>query len=186
MASAPSTATLVSRRRRLHPMRHCPGNRLDIRCEQSVVAQMVGGMFADDIDDPGACPLEIVQVGKSVGQSGTKMEKRRGGFAGHPVIAVRGARRYRFVQTQNATHAVDLVEGGHKMHFRRAGIGEADFHATGHQGPNEAFGSVHFLHCSVTHFSGEKDVGTRCGFRGRLAVAWTLPNRRSSRAQKRV
>ena len=61
-------------------MRHCLGNRLNIRCEQSVVAQMVGGMFADNIDDPGTGPLEMVQVGKSVGQSGTKMKRVEAGL----------------------------------------------------------------------------------------------------------
>src|SRR5258706_2038057 len=125
---------------------------------------MVGGMLANDVDNPGPRPLKIVQVSKSICQSGTEMEKRRGGVASHPVIAVRRAGCYGLVQTENATHAIDLVEGSHKMQFRRARICGADFHPTGHKGSNQAFGSVHFLHCDFSHFSGEKDVGTRMRF----------------------
>src|SRR6266702_1878311 len=125
---------------------------------------MVGGVLSNNIDNPGSRPLEVMQVRKRVGQSRTEMEKRRGGFTRHPVIAIRSASCYSLVQTKNATHAIDLVEGCHKMHFRRARVGEADFYSTSHKGSNEAFRAVHFLRRDFLHFSGEKDVGTRMRF----------------------
>src|SRR5258708_37077894 len=125
---------------------------------------MVGGVFAKNIDDPGACRFEIGKVGKRVSKSRTEMKKRRGRFAGHPEIAVSRARRHGLMQTQNATHAIDPVEGRHKMHFRGAGIGEADLNAAGQKAADEALGSVHCLRCDVVHFKGEKNVGTKMRF----------------------
>ncbi len=52
-------------------------------------------------------------------------------------------RRPPLEQTQNRPHRISLADGGNQLHFRGAGIGEADVHAAIDQGFQERFCTVH-------------------------------------------
>src|SRR3984893_7871354 len=63
--------------------------------------------------------------------------------AGFPVIAVGGTGDHPFEKPEHAAHAIDPVEGGDEMHFRGAGVGEADIDAAADQSAHQAFRAVH-------------------------------------------
>ena len=90
---------------------------------------MVGRVIPDDVHDRGRRAPGVVQIGEAIGQPRTQMQQGRGGLAGDAAIAVRRAGGDAFEQTQHRAHGRGGIERGDKMHFRRAGIGEADFDA---------------------------------------------------------
>ena len=100
-------------------------------------------MLADDVDDAGMGFLGVVQIGKSVGKAGSEVQQRRCRCALHAEIAVGRARHHAFEQAEHATHALDPVQRGDKMHLRGAWIGETDVNAARDQGPHQTFRTVH-------------------------------------------
>ncbi len=100
-------------------------------------------MLADDVDDAGMGLLGVVQIGKSVGEAGSKVQQRRCRRALHAEIAVGSPRHHALEQAEHAAHALDPVQCGDKMHLRGAGIGETDVNATRDQGPHQTFRTVH-------------------------------------------
>jgi hypothetical protein len=84
-----------------------------------------------------------VQVGEAVGEAGTEMQQGCGRLLGHARIAVGCAGRHALEQREHAAHALDAIERGDEMHFRGAGIGEADIHAAIDQRAHQTFGTVH-------------------------------------------
>ena len=63
---------------------------------------------------------------------GPRCSKRRGRLARHAAIAIGGAGHHAFEQGQHRPDRA-LVQRRDEMHFRSAGIGEADFDPAGNQ-----------------------------------------------------
>ena len=55
-------------------------------------------------------------------EAGAEMEQRCSRLLGHARIAVGSPRRHALEQAEHAAHAVDAIERGDEMHFRRAGV----------------------------------------------------------------
>ena len=132
-------------RRGPHPGGHRPRQPLDVGGQRGVVADVIGRVLADDVDDAGVGLLGVVQIGQAVGEAGPEMQKRRSGCALHAVIAVGGAGHHALEQAEHAAHPLDPVQCGDEMHLRGAGIGEADIHAACDQRPHQTFRTVHGL-----------------------------------------
>jgi hypothetical protein len=124
-------------------VRERPRNAFDVGGERRVVLDVIKRVLAHDIDDARARLLGVVQVGGGIGETGAEMQQGRGRLVGHTVVAVGRAAAHAFEQAEHAAHALDPVERTDEMHLRGAGIGEADFDAALHQGPNQTFRSVH-------------------------------------------
>jgi hypothetical protein len=134
IASAPSRATdLASGEVRT----------LDVGGQRRVVLDVIGRVLADDVDDRRVGLLRVVQVGRRVGEAGTEMEQGAGRLVEHAGVAVGRSRHDAFEQAEDAAHAVDLVQRGDEMHFRRAGIGETDVDLVLDQRPDQTFRTVH-------------------------------------------
>ena len=129
--------------RGLQPFRIGARDPLDIGVERRVVALVIGRVVADDIDDRRARAAGVVEIGQPIAEPGGEMEQRAGRRAGHARIAVGGAGHHALEQGQHAADALDAVERRHEVHFRGAGIGEADSDAACDQRARQAFGSVH-------------------------------------------
>ena len=127
----------------LHPVRIRLCRAFDIGGQRGVILHVIGGMLADDVDHRAARLLGVVQIGDAVAQPRPEMQQRRGRLVGHAGIAVRRTGRHALEQAQHATHAIDPVEGGNEVHFRGAGIGEADIDSARLQGPHQTFSAVH-------------------------------------------
>ena len=104
-------------------------DRFDIGSKRRVVAQMIRGMLADNVDDRHLRPARIVQVRDAVGKTGAEMQQRAGRLFGHACVAVRSSRHHPFEQTEHATHFRHAVKGGDDMHFGSARVREAGVHA---------------------------------------------------------
>ena len=130
-------------RRGAHPFRHRPRQALDIGSQRRVVADVIGRVLADDIDDAGMRLLGVVQVGKAVGEAGPEMQQRRGRRALHAEIAVGRARHHALEQAEHAAHALDAIQRRDEMHLGGAGIGETDVDPARDQGPHQTFRTVH-------------------------------------------
>ena len=131
--------------RGLDPMRHGRRHALDIRGQRGVVGDVIGGVLADDVDDAGVGLLGVVQVGQPIGEAGAQVQQGGRRPSQHAVVAVGRARHHALEQAQHAAHARHLVQGGHEMHLRRAGIGEADVHSAREQGPHQTFSPIHLV-----------------------------------------
>ena len=133
-------------RRGAHPFRHRPRQAFDIGGQRRVVADVIGRMLADDVDDAGMRLLGVVQVGKAVGETGAEMQQRRGRRALHAEIAVGRPGHHALEQAEHAAHALDAIERCDEMHLGGAGIGEADVDPARDQGPHQTFRTVHSFH----------------------------------------
>jgi len=71
IAAAPSLATdLASGEVRTRPT--SPRQAFDVRGQRRVIADVIDGMLADDIDDAGIRLLGVVQIGKTIGETGPR------------------------------------------------------------------------------------------------------------------
>ena len=111
--------------RRPDPVRHRPGQRLDVRCEGGVCRDVPGRLVANHVHDRAARATRVVQVRNAVREAGTEMQQRERRPLGHPRVAVRGSRDYAFEQTQHGAHAGDRIQRGDKVHLRGPGVREA-------------------------------------------------------------
>ncbi len=68
-----------------------------------------------------------------LGQPRPQVQQGGGGIVGHACVAVRGTGDHALEQAQHAAHAGHAIGGGHELHLRGAGIGEADVDAAIHQ-----------------------------------------------------
>lgn len=130
-------------RRGANPGRHRPRQTLDIRGQRCVVTDVVGRVLTDDVNDARMRLLGVVQVGKAVGEAGTKMQQGRGRRALHAEIAVRGSGHHALEQAEHAAHAGDPVQCGDEMHLRGARIAKADVNTARYQRPHQTFRTVH-------------------------------------------
>ena len=126
-----------------HPVRHRACKALGIGGERRIERPVVARLVTDDIDHRRMRAARVVHVGDAVGEARPAMEQRRGGLAGHARVAVGAAGHHDFGHAEDAAHALDLVERGDEMHFRRAGIGETGINAAGEQRAHKAFGAIH-------------------------------------------
>ncbi len=104
---------------------------------------VIGGVIANDVDEGHSRASGVVQIRKTVSKTGAEVQQRTSRFAGHACVSVCRAGNDAFEQTQHAAHAVLLVERCDEVHFRRAGIGETDFHTASNQGLQQTFRTVH-------------------------------------------
>ena len=144
MAAAPSAATVLGARRGPHPGGDGPRDALDVRRERRVVLDVIGRVLAHDIDDARAAPSRALwRLARPLPRPGPRCKQRGGGPLGHAPVAVRGPRHDALEEAEDAADAVDLVEGGHEVHLRGAGVGEAHVDPTGHQRPRQTLRTVH-------------------------------------------
>src|SRR4030095_13386461 len=120
--------------RRAHPRRDGARNALDIGSQRRVVLDVIRGVLADDVDDARAGLPRVVKIGQAVAEPRPQREQGGRRLVGHTPVAVGGPGYYAFEETEHAADAVDLVEGGHEVHFRRTGIGEAHVDPARYQG----------------------------------------------------
>src|SRR6185312_1384627 len=120
-----------------------PGEGFDIGGERSIVAEVLRGVFADDVDDGGAGFARVVEVRERVAEARAEMEQRGGGFAGHAGVTIGRAGADAFEQAEDASHGGYAVEGGDELHLGGAGIHEADIDVVGKEGAEEGFGAGH-------------------------------------------
>ena len=104
---------------------------------------VIGRVFADDVNHRGVGLAGVVQVGNGIAEPGAKMQQCRCRLSRHSRVAVCRAGHHALEQAQQAIHAIDLVQGGDEMHLRCAGVCETDIHATIDQCPYQAFGTIH-------------------------------------------
>src|SRR5690349_23487654 len=71
------------------------------------------------------------------------MQQGAGRLLGDAAVTVRHAGHRTLEETENGAHAVDLVERGDEVHFRRARIGETNLDAAVHQRADKALCAVH-------------------------------------------
>ncbi len=119
------------------------GERGDVRLERRVVAVVVGGMVADHVDDGAPGPAGVVQVGDAVGEARAEVQQRRRRPSGHSRVTVCGPGGDPLEQREHGPHLGHLVEGGHRVHLRGAGIGEAGDDPELAQGAEEGPAPVH-------------------------------------------
>ena len=101
----------------------------------------------------------LCRLAMPVGQARAEVEQHRGGPARHPGVAVGGAGRDALEQRQHAAHLGCVVERGHEVHLRGAGVGEADVDAGVDQGLEQGARTDHRGGCYP-------------GAPGRAAICW--------------
>ena len=111
--------------------------------QRCVVAGVVRGVVADDVDDRRPGPSRVVQVGQPVAQSRSEVQQRRRRASSHPAVPVGRARGHALEEAEHAAHGGHVVEGGDEVHLRGAGVGEADVDAGVDQGREQGAGAVH-------------------------------------------
>ena len=95
-----------------------------------------------DVDDGGASAGRCGGW-RTVAEAGAEVQERAGRLVGHPGVAVGRTGGAPLEQAQDAPHGLDLVERGHEVHLRRAGVGEADVDAGVDEGLDECACAVH-------------------------------------------
>ena len=70
-------------------MRHGCRRAFYVRRQRCVELDVMGSMFADDVDYTGTRFFGIVQIGQTVGQAGRKMQQSGGRLSRHPVVTIR-------------------------------------------------------------------------------------------------
>ncbi len=91
---------------------------------------MVIGMIANNINHRRIGTACIVQVGNTVCHARPEVQQGSGGFASHACITIRGSGAYTFEKSQYGAHAGYPVQRLHQVHFRGAGVGNAQVYAT--------------------------------------------------------
>ena len=122
----PVSGDVVRPCRRAVPARHRTGDGGDLRLERRVVAGVVGGVVAHDVDDRRAGSSRVVQVGQPVAEPGPEVEQRRRRTACHASVAVRGTGDDALEEAEHAAHGRHVVQRSHEVHLRSPRIGEAD------------------------------------------------------------
>ena len=102
---------------------------LGIGGQRRVERAVIGGLVADDVDDAGAGPTGVVQVGEAVREAGAAVQQGAAGSLGHAPVAVGAAGDHVLLQAEHAAHPRDAVQRGDEVHLARAGVGEADLDA---------------------------------------------------------
>ncbi len=125
-------------------MRHRPADPHDVGHQGGVIAIVPAGMIAHDIDHWGGSAPGIVKIGHAVGEAGPQMQQGRCRFSRHAAIAIGRARHHAFEQAQHRTDRT-FVQRRHEMHFRCAGIGEANIDPGGGQCLDHTVGAVHAI-----------------------------------------
>ena len=138
----------------MQPVRHGPGEAFDICGQQRVEGQVVSRVVPHHVDDRSPGPPGVVEIGQAIGETGPRVEQRRGGFGRHPAVAVGGPGHDTFGKAQDAAHLRPAIERGDEMHLRGARIGETDVDAVGQQSIAKVIGAVH-----VGVLNRSKDLG---------------------------
>ena len=113
-----------------HPIRHWLGYAFGVGGQRGVEMFMIGGMLANHVDHRAAGLARVVQVGKAIAEPGSEVQQGHRRLVRHPAITIGRAGHYAFEQAENGTHPVLTIDRSDELHFRRAGIGKADLHAT--------------------------------------------------------
>ncbi|MNV83907.1 hypothetical protein D3C71_1777440 [compost metagenome] len=83
-----------------------------------------------------------MQVGQAIAQAAPQVQQGGGRLVGHACIAIGGTRGHPFEQGEYGAHARLAVEGGDKVHFTGAGIGEANFDSGIDQRFHQSLGAI--------------------------------------------
>ncbi len=81
IASAASRPTSDEERRRPQPFGIRPRDGFDVGSQRRIVAQMIGGMLADEVDDRHLGPAGIVQIRETIAEAGAEMKSVHAGFS---------------------------------------------------------------------------------------------------------
>jgi len=127
----------------VHPAGYGAGQRLDVGLQGGVVADVTGGVRADDDHHRGPGPAGVVQVGQAVGQAGAEVQQDRGGFPGHPRVPVGGAGGDALEQREHPAHLGHRIQRADEVHLRRARVHEAHVDARAGQAGHQGLGADH-------------------------------------------
>ncbi len=104
---------------------------------------MLAGMLAHDIDDRGTGAAGVVQVRAGVRQAGAEVQQGGRGAAGHPRIAVSGARYHSLEQGEHGAHRAGIVHCAYEGHLRGPRVGKERVHAGPVQGLQDGLCAFH-------------------------------------------
>ena len=127
----------------LDPCRKIASKRVDVGGQRGVIAHVVLGVIANDVEQRRARLAGVVQIRDGIGQAGAKVQECRGRPARHAPVAIRRPAAHALEQRQHRTHAWYLVQRLHKMHLGGTRIGDAQVHAAAYEGFNEGAGAIH-------------------------------------------
>ena len=127
----------------VHPAGYGARQGLDVGLQRRVVADVAGGVGADDDHHRGPGPAGVVQVGQAVGQAGAEVQQHRGGFPGDPRVPVGGAGGDALEQREHPAHLGHRVQRADEVHLRRARVHEAYVDARAGQAGHQGLGADH-------------------------------------------
>jgi hypothetical protein len=87
-------------------------------------------MLADEIDHRHLSSRGIVQIGETICEAGSEMQKGTSRLFSHASIAIGGSGHDAFEETERATDLWYVIQRGDDMNFRGARICEAGINAT--------------------------------------------------------
>ena len=128
--------------RTVNPGRDRAGDCVDIALERGVVALVVRGMVADDVDHRGMGTTGIVQVGEAVSEAGAQVQQGAGRLAGDAGISVGRSGGDALEEPEHRPHARDVIQRGHEVHLGSARVGEAHLDAGIDQRADQRLGAV--------------------------------------------
>ncbi len=136
-------ADVFGARAGVHPTRDVAGHAFDVGREQRVVHLVRRRVIADDVDDRRTRPPGVVQVREPVPEAGAEVQQRGPGPVGHSGIPVGGTGRHTLEQRQQRSHLRYVVERGHEVHLRCAGVREAVVDTGGDERAQQRMSTVH-------------------------------------------
>ncbi len=127
------------------PSRHRPGQALDVRRQGRVVARWVVAWSPTTFTIGVRARRALWRLAMPLPSPGPRCSSVAAGRSGHAAVAVGGAGDDPFEEPEDGPHLGNVVEGGHEVHLRGAGVGETDVHPAADEGPDECLGAVHVV-----------------------------------------
>ena len=140
--AGPVGGNRVGGHRAMDPGGDRAGDRVDIALERGVVALVVGGVVADDVDHRGVGTTGIVQVGEAVAEAGAEVQQSAGRLAGDAGVAVGRPGGDALEEPEHRPHAGHVIQRGHEVHLGGARVGEAHLDAGIDQRADQRLGAV--------------------------------------------
>ena len=115
----------------------------DVRVQRGVVLAVVGGVVADHVDDRREGAPRIVQVRHAVAVAWAEVQQGAGRPLCDPAIAIGCPGGHAFELAEHRAHRRRAIQGGDKLHFAGARVGETGCDLIGQQGGEQGVGAVH-------------------------------------------
>ena len=111
-----------------HPSRKGSGDALDIRVQGRIEGSVMAGVIPNEIKQGGARAARVMKVRRGVPQPRPQVQEGGRGAAGHAPKAIGGAAGYPLKERKHGMDPRFSLQGLHKVHLRRAGVGEHVIH----------------------------------------------------------